>query len=201
MKDVLDNMVRNAVVKMIEDDMSKGVEGVMEKISSALYGSTDKRENRGRIRYNVSSGDKKIDEKEWNSITSDLDTLYEYLEKQYSDPWFDKILSGGEEVTSQGSNKSGFETMSQDTGAELNGRFTALQMGAQTELIGLLNTNVGDIRVDLWDMRNIADEVRTIQVNSYLELQEINLNTANAVKELKMANVVLSGIKAGTDRI
>ena len=195
---------------MIEDDMSKGVEGVMEKISSALYGSTDKRENRGRIRYNVSSGDKKIDEKEWNSITSDLDTLYEYLEKQYSDPWFDKILSGGEEVTSQGSNKSGFETMSQDTGAELNGRFTALQIsgenillqtGAQTELIGLLNTNVGDIRVDLWDMRNIADEVRTIQVNSYLELQEINLNTANAVKELKMANVVLSGIKAGTDRI
>ena len=91
--------------------------------------------------------------------------------------------------------------MSQDTGAELNGRFTALQIsgenilsqtGAQTELIGLL---------DLWDMRNIADEVRTIQVNSYLELQEINLNTANAVKELKMANVVLSGIKAGTDRI
>ena len=67
--------------------------------------------------------------------------------------------------------------------------------------IGLLNTNVGDIRVDLWDMRNIADELRTIQVNSYLELQEINLNTANAVKELKMANVVLSGIKAGTDRI
>ncbi len=51
-------------------------------------------------------------------------------------------------------------------------------------------------------MRNIADEVRTIQVNFfYLELQEINLNTANAVKELKMANVVLSGIKAGTDRI
>ena len=99
--------------------------------------------------------------------------------------------------------------MSQDTRAELNGRFTALQIsgdilsqtGAQTELIGLLNTNVGDIRVDLWDMRNIADEVRTIQVNFYLELQEINLNTANAVKELKMANVVLSGIKAGTDRI
>ena len=100
--------------------------------------------------------------------------------------------------------------MSQDTGAELNGRFTALQIsrenilsqtGAQTELIGLLNTNVGYIQADLWDMRHIADEVRTIQVNFYLELQEINLNTANAVKELKMANVVLSGIKAGTDRI
>ena len=113
-------------------------------------------------------------------------------------------------VTNQGEATSNFETMSQDTGAELNGRFTALQIsgesilsqtGAQTELIGLLNTIVGDIRVDLWDMRNIADEVRTIQVNSYLELQEINLNTANAVKELKMANVVLSGIKAGTDRI
>ena len=113
-------------------------------------------------------------------------------------------------VTNQGEATSNFETMSQDTGAELNGRFTALQIsgenilsqtGAQTELIGLLNTNVGDIRVDLWDMRNIADEVRTIQVNFYLELQEINLNTANAVKELKMANVVLSGIKAGTDRI
>ena len=207
LKVVLDNMVRNAVVKMIEDDMSKGVEGVMEKISSALYGSTDKRENRGRIRYNVSSGDKKIDEKEWNSITSDLDTLYEYLEKQYSDPWFDKILSGGEEVTSQGSNKSGFETMSQDTGAELNGRFTALQIsgenillqtGAQTELIGLLNTNVGDIRVDLWDMRNIADEVRTIQVNSYLELQEIRQNTGSIIKPIQKIAQDIEEVKMNT---
>ena len=84
--------------------------------------------------------------------------------------------------------------MSQDTGAELNGRFTALQIsgenilsqtGAQTELIGLLNTNVGDIRVDLWDMRNIADEVRTIQVNSYLELQEIRQNTGSIIKPIQ----------------
>ena len=153
----------------------------------------------------LSEGERKELEREY------LDLYQKSLDKR--DALFDIAGIDDEEipsVTNQGEATSNFEAMSQDTGAELNGRFTALQIsgenilsqtGAQTELIGLLNTNVGDIRVDLWDMRNIADEVRTIQVNSYLELQEINLNTANAVKELKMANVVLSGIKAGTDRI
>ena len=153
----------------------------------------------------LSEGERKELEREY------LDLYQKSLDKR--DALFDIAGIDDEEipsVTNQGEATSNFEAMSQDTGAELNGRFTALQIsgenilsqtGAQTELIGLLNTDVGDIRVDLWDMRNIADEVRTIQVNSYLELQEINLNTANAVKELKMANVVLSGIKAGTDRI
>lgn len=153
----------------------------------------------------LSEGERKELEREY------LDLYQKSLDKR--DALFDIAGIDDEEipsVTNQGEATSNFEAMSQDTGAELNGRFTALQIsgenilsqtGAQTELIGLLNTNVGDIRVDLWDMRNIADEVRTIQVNFYLELQEINLNTANAVKELKMANVVLSGIKAGTDRI
>ena len=153
----------------------------------------------------LSEGERKELEREY------LDLYQKSLDKR--DALFDIAGIDDEEipsVTNQGEATSNFAAMSQDTGTELNERFTALQIsgenilsqtGAQTELIGLLNTNVGDIRVDLWDMRNIADEVRTIQVNSYLELQEINLNTANAVKELKMANVVLSGIKAGTDRI
>ena len=97
--------------------------------------------------------------------------------------------------------------MSQDTGAELNGRFTALQVsgenilsqtGAQTELIGLLNTNVGDIRVDLWDMRNIADEVRTIQVNSYLELQEIRQNTGSIIKPIQKIAQDIEEVKMNT---
>lgn len=207
LKNVLDNMIRNAVVQMVKNDMSKGVEDIMEKISSALYGGIDKRSNRGRIRYDVSSGDKKIDEKEWNSITSDLDILYKYLEEQYSDPWFGKILGGDREATSQGSSKGRFETMSQDTGEELNGRFTALQMagekvlsqaGVQTELIGLLNTNVGDMQVNLWDMRNIADEVRTIQVNSYLELQEIRQNTGIIIKPIQKIAQDIEEVKMNT---
>ncbi len=97
--------------------------------------------------------------------------------------------------------------MSQDTGAELNGRFTVLQIsgenilsqtGAQTELIGLLNTNVGDIRVDLWDMRNIADEVRTIQVNSYLELQEIRQNTGSIIKPIQKIAQDIEEVKMNT---
>ena len=110
-------------------------------------------------------------------------------------------------VTNQGEATSNFETMSQDTGAELNGRFTALQIsgesilsqtGAQTELIGLLNTNVGDIRVDLWDMRNIADEVRTIQVNSYLELQEIRQNTGSIIKPIQKIAQDIEEVKMNT---
>ena len=183
------SLVNIAVGKSVKDDLEKWY----EKFAGAF-------------------DDDELSERERKELEQEYLGLYQKtLDKR--DALFDIAGIDDEEipsVTNQGEATSNFEAMSQDTGAELNGRFTALQIsgenilsqtGAQTELIGLLNTNVGDIRVDLWDMRNIADEVRTIQVNSYLELQEINLNTANAVKELKMANVVLSGIKAGTDRI
>ena len=63
--------------------------------------------------------------------------------------------------------------MSQDTGNELNGRFSDLQMKGQQ----IIDINTG--------IRDIASEIRQLQVESLLELRGINENTGNTVKVLK----------------
>lgn len=109
--------------------------------------------------------------------------------------------------TSQSSSRGGFQTMDQDTGEELNGRFTALQMAgeeikvqnvSQSESLNILTVKADAILSVNTDTRNIADEIRTIQVNSYLELQEIRQNTGDTVKQLKAMDEKLKNIENNT---
>lgn len=79
----------------------------------------------------------------------------------------------GNDTEKQSATSRGFQTMSQDTGNELNGRFSDLQMKGQQ----IIDINTG--------IRNIASELRQIQVESLLELRGINENTGNTVKVLK----------------
>jgi hypothetical protein len=100
--------------------------------------------------------------------------------------------------TSQDSTKRGFETMSQDTGEELNGRFTALQMAGeeiknqtieQTRALNLANATASQILAIHVNVRDIADESRNFIVQSYMELQGIHDDTSAMVKPIKnMAN-------------
>lgn len=109
--------------------------------------------------------------------------------------------------TSQSSSRGGFQTMDQDTGEELNGRFTALQMAgeeikvqnvSQSESLNILTVKADAILSVNTETRNIADEIRTIQVNSYLELQEIRENTGDTVKQLKAMDEKLKNIENNT---
>ena len=50
-------------------------------------------------------------------------------------------------------------------------------------------------------IRDIASEIRQLQVESLLELRGINLNTENTVKELKAVNISLTKINNNTSRI
>lgn len=80
----------------------------------------------------------------------------------------------GNDTEKQSATSRGFQTtMSQDTGNELSGRFSDLQMKGQQ----IIDINTG--------IRNIASELRQIQVESLLELRGINENTGNTVKVLK----------------
>lgn len=79
----------------------------------------------------------------------------------------------GNESTSQSSSQKGFTTMSQDTGEELNGRFTALQISneeikdsmlSMLVSMNLISVTVGNNSITLTEIRNLA-----ISSNSYLE--------------------------------
>lgn len=112
--------------------------------------------------------------------------------------------------SSQSSSKGGFQAMGQDTGDELNGRFTALQMAGeeikaqntlQTQSLNILTVRADAILSVNTETRNIADEIRTIQVNSYLELQEIRQNTGDTVKQLKIMDEKLKKIENNTNKL
>lgn len=116
---------------------------------------------------------------------------------------------GGSEEQQSASSK-GFETMSQNSTDELNGRFTALYESnlrietseqQQTVAITELRGNISALTAQAVGIYNIADETRTILANSYLELQEIRENTGYSAKYLKDIKADIAEVKRNTSRL
>lgn len=116
---------------------------------------------------------------------------------------------GGSEEQQSASSK-GFETMSQNSADELNGRFTALYESnlrietseqQQTVAITELRGNISALTAQAVGIYNIADETRTILANSYLELQEIRENTGYSAKYLKDIKADIAEVKRNTSRL
>lgn len=119
------------------------------------------------------------------------------------------------ENASQQASRGGFETMSQDTGKALEGRFTAMQMN-------LISIDQNVSRIAQWNqpvsekfnfdtiamplgalsqsslrIERMMEENRNIAINSYYELKDINKNT----KELYAIRDGIEGIKRNTDEM
>ena len=114
------------------------------------------------------------------------------------------------ESSSQDATSKGFNTMDQDTGNELNGRFTALQIAGEDIKQQSIEQNIslkdisykaGEILSVSNDIRNIADDTRNIIANTYLETVEIRENTGQTVKELKSVNQRLENIEKNTKNL
>ncbi|WP_300703607.1 tape measure protein [Bacteroides sp.] len=128
-----------------------------------------------------------------NTVGSEFQMIWDTLPDNIKN-----MFSVDEEVSSQDSTRGGFESMSQETGSELNGRFTALQISNEeiknSMLLALGNmsalcTTTSDGNILLSEMRNLA-----LMSNGHLEdiarytkpilgfgekLDKIERNTAN----------------------
>jgi tape measure domain-containing protein len=142
--------------------------------------------------------------KDWNDIVADAMTERDKLAEAMG---YDNTSSS---ASQQQASSKGFETMSQDTADELNGRFTALyesnlrietaeqqQTVAITQLIG----SISALTAQPSGMYNIADETRTILANSYLELQQIRENTGEIIKPIKQMQADIAEVKRNTARL
>lgn len=112
--------------------------------------------------------------------------------------------------SSQSATSKGFQTMSQDTGEELNGRFTALQTAGeeiknqntiQSQSLNLLTARADTILSVNTETRNIADETRTILANSYLELVQISENTGAIIKPIQQMQKDMAEVKKNTSKL
>lgn len=92
----------------------------------------------------------------------------------------------GDESSTQDSTKGGFQTMSQDTGDELNGRFTALQMaGEEIKLQSIIQTslqtniavNVEAIKSSTLLTGTVMSELRDLSLIANDHLEQISKNT------------------------
>ena len=120
---------------------------------------------------------------------------------------YDKI---SQESTSQSASSKGFQAMSQDTGEELNGRFTALQIAGeeiknqniiQSQSLNLLTVKADAILSINTETRNIADDTRDLIAQSYLELVQISENTGAIVKPIIQIQKDMAEVKNNTSKL
>lgn len=121
-----------------------------------------------------------------------------------------KELLGNAGAARQEATERGFKAMSQDTGDELNGRFTDIQgkvtdirgyVMAQTQsIIGLL-TSMANIETAMYASVQVNNELLRYAVMTYMEIEEINGSTKNIDKTLVRIEEGINSIKKNTENI
>lgn len=149
-----------------------------------------------------------VTEQEYNALKEEGQQIADEM-KAKRDAMAD-MFGWESESTSQSSTSKGFQAMSQDTGEELNGRFTALQIAgeeiktqniAQTQSLNLLTARADAILSMNTETRNIADDTRNLIAQSYLELVQISENTGNSAKYLKDIKADIAEVKKNTSKL
>ena len=149
-----------------------------------------------------------VTEQEYNALKEEGQQIADEMKAQ-RDAMAD-MFGWESESTSQSSTSKGFQAMSQDTGEELNGRFTALQIAgeeiktqnvAQTQSFNLLTARADAILSMNTETRNIADDTRDLIAQSYLELVQISENTGNSAKYLKDIKADIAEVKKNTSKL
>ena len=116
----------------------------------------------------------------WNSMTESALAERDALRRMFD--W-----GGGENYEQEASSKS-WQTMSQDTAEELNGRFTALyECGLQllnlsqqrNELLGFVTADVSALRQQAVQIQGNITELLDVQLESLSHLQNIDVHTAS----------------------
>lgn len=195
-RDIVSDMMRSIVLSKVVDGFDKQVSDLYEKYAK---GDIDEQELMKQVAEKTGE---LVDRYEQNMPT--LQGILGTVNGYFKDAGIDlKDRS----AYSQSSSKAVSVTASQDSIDETNGRLTGIQMAeeeikaqniSQSESLNILTVKADAILSVNAETRNIADEIRTIQVNSYLELQEIRQNTGDTVKQLKSMDEKLKSIENNT---
>lgn len=177
-KDFANNFERYMQKAMLTTMLGNKYKAELQKWYDAFAAANDNKTGISEENY------KKLQE-QWNDIVTDAVKERDKLKE---------LLGWTSESSSQDSTKRGFEAMSQDTGEELNGRFTALQIAGeeiknqaieQTGLLSSINEKMSllDLTSEnypLLTMPNVPDiagQTREILASSYQPQITINFPT------------------------
>lgn len=158
---------------------------VTESIKAAIQSSGAMEEIRNKLQQfyadNVLTG------WEQDYIYNMAEELQKELDEQFG--WADSLFGSDKAKEQQSASSGSYETITQDQASELKGRFTAL--------------NESSLRQEAIQqgISNIADDMRNIIAQSYLELQQISENTGEIIKPIKQMQLDIAEVKRNTSRI
>ena len=159
---------------------------VTESVKSAIKTSSKMEDIRQKLKQfyadNVLSG------WEQDYIYNMAEELQKELDNQFG--WADSLFGNDEAKKQQSASSRGFGTeMTHEDAGELSGRFTAL--------------NESSLRQESIQqgISNIADEMRSIIANSYLELQQISENTGAIIIPIQKMQKDMEIVKQNTSRL
>lgn len=169
---------------------------VVESIKGALQSS--KAIENIRLKLKEFYTDNILSQAEQDAIYKMAAEVQKNIDSQFG--WAEGLLKD-DTKTEQNASYGGFESMSEDTGSELNGRFTALQIAGeeikaqtieQTLSLADIKGSLNGIFPLMQESKMITDEIRSLLAASHLELQGINENTSANVKELKKLGIMFN---------
>lgn len=186
---IVQNLIKTAIIGFLKKKLFPSVEEFMNKLADYM--------SDGIVSPWEEAELNKLKEKMDAEAQKVFDTSSKYFQEDKNDKYEQTATSGG------------FEKMSQDSADELNGRFTALQMTGEEILLFLqgseqflsllyIKASMDVISVKIASLYDVADETRTMIASIYIELQQINDNTANTVIQLKKAVDKLTSIETNT---
>lgn len=159
-------------------------------------------------------------EERYNALTGVVDTMLDDVlaQQKVGQELWERLKQAAEErglqweteAAGQEATSRGFQAMSQDTGDELNGRFTDIQgkvtdirgyvMMQTQSIIGLLNS-IGNIETAIYTSVQVDNELLRYAVMTYMEIVEINGNTAVMKAALTEIREDIAAIKRNTSEL
>lgn len=187
---IVQNLIKMAIIEFLKKKLSPSVEEFMKKLADYM--------SDGIVSPWEEAELNKLKEKMDAEAQKVFDTSSKYFQEDKNNKYEQTATSGG------------FEKMSQDSADELNGRFTALQMTGEEILLFLqgseqflsllyIKASMDVISVKIASLYDVADETRTMIASIYIELQQINDNTAISAKYLKDIKSDIAVVKKNTE--
>lgn len=191
-KDIVSDMLRTIVLEKVVGSFSDDISDIYEEYAKGAIDETELMKKVGdRTEGLVDS---------YKTQLPALQAIMEQVEAYLNQAGIS--LHEGSLYAQEASSK-GFETMSEETGSELNGRFTALQISneeikaqsqQQTILQQLISSDTSLIRAEIITQSHYISEIVDIQYESVGYLAEISKNT----KQLYEMNDRLGRIEENT---
>ena len=193
-KDFVKNMIKQMVIEAMKADIKEPMQVIRDKLEEFWEDGI------------ITQTEENIIDEMIKKLNQDLDASFGWADK-----YFDDNTASKQQATSRS-----FQTMSQDTGDELNGRFTDIQ-GKVTDIRNAVMSQLQmrdsvegiieaihnclnmDSRID--ELSAAYYESLRIDVETLLEVREINVSTKSMDKTLGRIEDGINSIKRNTENL